>query len=181
MVTCIRCREELTMLDANYCGNCGFPILDDPSEEEIRELAQEELSGFLDGFDIQVILDSMNGEQEPPAEAYQWYLEEGVKKSLTDLAILQRWDWFDKEPIPALFFQEEIFEEKPPDDAMGDFILWARVSAFFYEAFQPAGLELSIRMAAVFAEALDPAEDIDVSITIEPEDEEEEGLSGPAS
>lgn len=179
MVTCIRCREELTMSNANYCGNCGFPILDAPSEEEVRELAQDELSGFLDGFDVQSILDSMNGEQELPAEPYQWYLEEGVKKSLTDLAILQRWDWFDKEPISGLFFQKEVFEENPTEEATDDIIPWARVAAFFYEAFQPSGLELSIRMAAIFADGLDPAEDIDVSTTVEPD--EGEGLSGPAS
>lgn len=178
MTSCVRCREEISMPEANYCGNCGFPILDDPSEEEVREVAQSELSGFLDGFDVQSILDSMNGEQAPPAEPYQWYLEEGVKKSLTDLAILQRWDWFDKESIPGLFFQKEIFEDTPTEEATDDFILWARVAAFFYEAFQPAGLELSIRMAAVFAEGLDPTEDIDVSITVEPDDE---GISGPAS
>lgn len=135
----------------------------------------------MDGFDIKSILDSTKGEQEPPTETYQWYLEEGVKKALTDLAILQRWDWFDKEPISGLFFQEGIVEENPPDEAIEDFTLWARVSAFFYEAFQPAGLELSIRLDAVFAEGLDPAEDIDVSITVEPDDEEEESHSGPAS
>ncbi|MXV60783.1 hypothetical protein GS429_01590 [Natronorubrum sp. JWXQ-INN-674] len=167
------------MSEANYCGNCGFPIPDDPNEAEIRELAQGELSGFLDGYDVQSILDSMNGEQEP-TEAYQWYLEEGVKKALTDLAILQRSDWFDKKPISGLFFQEEMFKENPTDEAMEDFILWARISAFFYEAFQPVGLELSIRMGAAFAEGLNPSDDIHVSITVEPDDEEE-GLSGPAS
>jgi len=180
MTSCIRCREDLSMPEANYCGNCGFPILDNPSEAEVRELAQDEWSGFLDGFDVQSILDSMNGEQEPPTEAYQWYLEEGVKKALTDLAILQRWDWFDKKSISRLFFQEEIFEANPTDEAMEDFILWARISAFFYEAFQPAGLELSIRMGAAFAEGLNPSDDIDVSITVEPDDEEG-GVSGPAS
>ena len=168
------------MPEANYCGNCGFPILDNPSEAEVRKLAQDALSGFLDGFDLQSILHVMNGKQEPPTEAYQWYLEEGVKKALSDLAILQRWEWFDKKPISGLFFQEEIFEENPTDEAMEDFILWARIAAFFYEAFQPAGLELSIRMGAVFAEGLNPSEDIDVSIIVEPGDEEK-GVSGPAS
>ncbi|WP_144922207.1 hypothetical protein [Halorubrum salsamenti] len=169
------------MAEANYCGNCGFPILDELSEERVRESAQNELSGFLDGYDVQSILDSMNGEQEPPAEPYQWYLEEGVKKSLTDLAILQRWDWFDKEPILGLFLEEEVFEEDPPDEAMEDFVLWARISAFLYEAFQPAGLELSIRMGAAFVEGLDPSEDIDVSITVRSDDEEETSSSGPAA
>lgn len=181
MVTCIRCREELSMAEANYCGNCGFPILDEVSEDRVRESAQNELSGFLDGYDVQSILDSMNGEQEPPAEPYQWYLEEGVKKSLTDLAILQRWDWFDKEPILGLFLEKEVFEEDPPDEAMENFVLWARISAFLYEAFQPAGLELSIRMGAAFAEGLDASEDIDVSITVRSDDEEETSSSGPAS
>lgn len=169
------------MAEANYCGNCGFPILDELSEERVRESAQNELSGFLDGYDVQSILDSMNGEQEPPAEPYQWYLEEGVKKSLTDLAILQRWDWFDKEPVLGLFLEEEVFEEDPPDEAMEDFVLWGRISAFLYEAFQPAGLELSIQMGAAFSEGLDPSEDIDVSITVRSDDEEETSPSGPAA
>jgi hypothetical protein len=169
------------MPEANYCGNCGFPIPDGSNEDEIRELAQEELSGFLDGFDIQSILDSMEREQNPPAEAYQWYLEEGVKKALTDLAILQRWDWFDKESISGLFFQNGLFEEEPPEEAVEDFILWARISAFLYEAFQPEGLELSIRMGAHFAEGLDPAEEIDVTISTESDGDGETEATGPAS
>lgn len=36
MTPCIRCREELSMPEANYCGNCGFPLLDDPSEEGLE-------------------------------------------------------------------------------------------------------------------------------------------------
>jgi hypothetical protein len=62
----------------------------------------------------------MDGDQNPPAEAYQWYLEEGVKKALTDLAILQRWDWFDKESISGLFFQNGLFEEEPSEEAVED-------------------------------------------------------------
>ena len=181
METCIRCREELSMPKANYCGNCGFPIPDSSNEEGVRELAQDELSSFLDGFDIQSILDSMEGEQNPPAEAYQWYLEEGVKKALTDLAILQRWDWFDKDPISGLFFQNGLFEEDPPEEAVEDFILWARISAFFYKAFQPEGLELSIKMGAQFAEGLDPTDEIDVTITPESDDDGKTEATGSAS
>lgn len=181
MTSCIRCREPLSMPDANYCGNCSFPILNTLDEDAVRERAQEEHRGFLDGFDFKTILDSLNEEQDPPADAYQWYLEEGVKKVLMDLALLQRWDWFDKDPISGLFFQDELFDEDPPDDAINDYVVWARVSAFFYEAFQPAGLELSIRLGAFFAEGLDPTEDIDVSIAIDADDEPEANPSGPAS
>ena len=110
------------MAEANYCENCGFPTFDELSEERVRESAQNELTGFLDGCDVQSIPDSRNGEQEPPAEPYQWYLEEGVKKSLTDFAVLQRSDWFDKEPILGRFLEEEeVFEQHPPDETMEKF------------------------------------------------------------
>ncbi|SFC57948.1 hypothetical protein SAMN05444422_1119 [Halobiforma haloterrestris] len=169
------------MPEANYCGNCGFPVLANPNEEEVRELAQQEENGFLDGFDIRTILDEMNGKQKPPSEAYQWYLEECIKKALIDIAILQQWDWFDTDHISGLFFQEDLFEEDPSDDATEDFILWARISAFFYEAMQPEGLELSIRMGALFADGLDPTDDIDVTIETNPGDDTEQSSSGPTS
>lgn len=181
MVACIRCRQELTMPDANYCGYCSFPILNDLNEGEVRERAREEFTGFLEGYDAQTILDSMNGDQEEPDEAYQWYLEEGVKKAFADIAVLQRWEWFETETISGLFFQEGIFEDDPPEKAVDDYMLWARVSAFIYEAFQPAGLELSIRLGALLVEDLDSPEGIDVSISVGPDDEEDSEISGPAS
>lgn len=184
MPSCIRCREELAMPDANYCGNCSFPILNDLSEEEVRERAREEFTGFLEGYDAQTILDTMNGDQEEPDEGYQWYLEEGVKKAFTDLAVLQRWEWFEKEPISGLFFQEDIIEDDPSEEAMDDYMLWARVSAFIYEAYQPAGLELSIRLGALLVEDIDSIEDVDVSISVGGDDSNEgddSGISGPAS
>jgi len=181
MSSCIRCCEELAMPDANYCGNCSFPILNDLSEEEVRERTREEFTGFLEGYDAQTILDTMNSEQEEPEGAYQWYLEEGVKKAFTDIALLQTWEWFKAKTIPGLFFQEDIFEDNPSEEAVNDYILWARVSAFIYEAFQPAGLELSIRLGALLVEDLGSPEEIEVSISIGSDDEEDSEISGPAS
>lgn len=184
MQSCSRCKDELSNPDANYCGNCSLPILNGLSEGEVREQAREELSGFLDGFDVRTIRDTMSGEQKEPNEPYQWYLEEGVRKTLTELAFLQRWDWFEKGAIPGLFLQMEIFDDDPSEEAMNDYLLWARVSAFLYEAFQPAGLELSIRLGALLVEDIDSSEDIDVSISIGPDDSDAEGdsdISGPAS
>jgi hypothetical protein len=173
MESCIRCQEELAQPEAQYCGNCGFPILNDQSEKEVRETAQDDLRGFLEGPDVKSILDSINGDQELPAEPYQWYLEEAVKKALIDFAILQRWDGFDESSVSGLFFQKELFEEDAPDEAVNDLILWARIWAFFYEALQPSGLEFSIRMATVFVEEINSVEDIDVSITVKSTDEDE--------
>lgn len=181
MRSCFRCQQEISTHKANYCGNCGFPILDDPSEENVRESARDGLSGFLDGYDVESILNSMNGEQAPPAEPYQWYLEEVVKRGLTDLVILQQWEWFDKEPVLGLFLHKEIVEDDPSDEAMENFFLWARISAFLYEMLQPAGIEFSIRVGAALAEGVNPTEDIDVSITVGSDDEEEESSFGPAS
>lgn len=76
----------------------------------------------------------------------------------------------------------EIFDDEPSDEAMHDYLLWTRVSAFLYEAFQPAGLELSIRLGALLVEDIDSPEDIDVSISVGPDEEEEDAnVSGPAS
>lgn len=168
MPTCIRCRDELTRADANYCGNCGCPIIGDESEEAVRERAREEHTGFLDGFDVKAIMDTMDGDQAPPAEPYQWYLEEAVKLAFLDLAILQRWGWFDKAAISDLFLEQAVSESDLSDEALSDFMVWGRVSGFLYNAFGPAGLELSIRMGALFADDLHPANEIDVEITVEP-------------
>lgn len=179
MASCIRCREELSLPNANYCGECGFPILNDSSEEEVRTCGKEEFDGFLGSFDIQTIIDSIGEDQEPPGDAYQWYLEEGVKMALVHLALLHRWEWFDEERVPALFFSEALFEEDPPEEAFGEFILWGRLWGFLYKAHGPALLELGIKTGALFSEELLPDDDIDVVISIEeegelPEDDEGE-------
>ena len=83
--------------------------------------------------------------------------------------------------IPRLFFQEDIFEDNPSEEAVNEYILWACVSAFIYEAFQPAGLELSIRLGALLVEDLGSPEEIEVSISIGSDDEEDSEISGPAS
>lgn len=180
MATCIRCRNALSNPDANYCGNCSFPNLNGYSEEEVRVRAREELTGFLEGFDVRTIQDTKSGNQEEPNEPYQWYLEEGVKKAFLDIAYLQRWDWFDEGPVSGLFFQENLFNDNPSEEAITDYMLWASVSAFIYEAFQPAGLEFSVQIGALIAEELDSVEDIEVSISVN-SDEEDSDISGAAS
>lgn len=180
MPACVRCQAELSNPDANYCGNCSLPILNDLNEGEVRDRAREELSGFLDGFDVRAIRDTMSGDQGEPDEAYRWYLEEGVKKAFLDIAYLQRWDWFDEGPVSGLFFQEDLFADDPSEEAITDYLLWARVFAFLYEAFQPSGLEFSVQMGALVAEDLDSFEDIEVSISM-CSDEEDSNISGPAS
>jgi hypothetical protein len=122
MTNCTQCREDLANPEANYCGHCSFPILNDLSEEEVRERAREDLSGILDGFDVQTIQDTKKGDQEEPAEAYHWYLEERVKWAFSEIAFLQRWDWFDKGAVPRLLLQKEIFEDDPSDEAINDYI-----------------------------------------------------------
>lgn len=183
MPSCIRCREKLSIPDANYCGNCSLPILNELSEKEVRERAREELSGFLDGFDVRTLRDVMEGDQREPAEEYQWYLEEGLKKTFSDIAFLQASDWFDKDPITGLFFHKELFEEsEPSDEVMNDVVLWARVSAFMYEAFQPAGIELSVKMGALLAGEIDSLEDVELSISVgSTEGGEDSDITGPAS
>lgn len=160
------------MPEAQYCGSCGFPILNDSSEADVRATAEDDLRGFLEGSDVKTMVDSINGKQGPPAEPYQWYLEEAVKKAFVDLAALYAWDWFDEQPVTGLFFREESFEKDPSDEAMEDMILWANLWAFFYDALQPTGLEFSIQLAALHVEEVDSVEDIDVSITVKSDDED---------
>lgn len=183
MPSCVRCREELEQPDANYCGNCSFPILNDLSEQEVRERARRELSGFLDGFDVRTLRNVKDGDQPEPSQEYQYYLEEGVRQVFEELAFLQVVDWFDKEPIIGLFLHEELFEvDDPTEEVMNDYLVWARVSSFIYEAFQPVGIEFSIQLGALLVEDIDTIEEVDVSISIGPQDESEDSdITGPAS
>jgi len=181
MAQCIRCREDLSRPDARFCGNCRFPILNDASEQEVRERAREERGGFLDGFDVQTIQDSKSGDESGPAEAYQWYLEEQVKWVFTEIAFLQDWDWFDKGRISTLFFDEDLFSDNPSEDAMADFFTWVQVAAFLYEAFQPAALEVSIQLGAFLVEDVESVDEIDVSISVGSNDSDDSNITGPAS
>lgn len=171
------------MPDANYCGNCSLPILNDLNETEVRERAREGVSGFLDGFDIRTLRNVMVGDQEEPGEEYQWYLEEGLKKAFSDIAFIQASDWFDKDQITGLFFQKELFEEgEPSEEVMNDVLVWARVSAFIYEAFQPAGIEVSVLLGALLAGDIESVDDADVSVSINSNEESEDSdIRGPAS
>lgn len=181
MPDCIRCREELAEPEANYCGKCGFPIVDAQDEDEFREWASRENDGFLEGDDYSTILDHLNGEQPDPMEQYQWYLEEAVMKAFGDIAALQKWEWFDKEPVAQHFFSRSLLAEQASDEDLEDFMIFARIMAFFYEVLDPAGLELGIKLGGVVANEVDSYDDIDVSISVEPGANAGPEASGPAS
>lgn len=54
--------------------------------------------------------------------------------------------------------------------------------AFIYEAFQPAGIEVSILLGALLAGDIESLEECDVSISINSSEESEDSdIRGPAS
>lgn len=74
-----------------------------------------------------------------------------------------------------------MLELDPSSDAWEDFVVWVRAMAFFLEAFQPEGLEIGIRLATWMNEDVDAIEDVDLTISISPDDETDPEVSGPAS
>jgi hypothetical protein len=95
--------------------------------------------------------------------------------------VLQDRDWFDHGRIPALFLNEDIFGDNPSKDVMADFSTWVQVSAFLYEAYQPATLEVSIQLRVFLVEDVESVDGIDVLISIGSNGAYDSGITGPAS
>jgi hypothetical protein len=83
--------------------------------------------------------------------------------------------------VPSYVFHKDLFDDYPSEDAKADYLTWVQVSAFLYEAFQPAALEVSIHLGAFLVEDVDSVDDIDVSISVGSNDTGDSNITGPVS
>ncbi|WP_430639482.1 hypothetical protein [Haloferax volcanii] len=157
MMKCRKCGLTGVTEAARYCHECGSELVDE-DEQFIRGRG----NGFLSRADWVCIGECINGQRDPPPERYHTRLDEKIRQSLTDFALLYHWEGFD--PSPA-FKSMARSKDGPTDDELTEAVILMKSFALLYSGLGREAYELINEIAIKTVEELS-ADDIDVSIAI---------------
>ncbi|GGC71437.1 hypothetical protein GCM10007209_36750 [Haloferax sulfurifontis] len=157
MKKCRKCRSTGATESARYCHECGSELVDE-DEQFIRGIG----NGFLTQADWVCIGECINGERGAPPERYHTRLDEKIRHSLTDFAILYHWEDFD----PSSAFKSMArSKDGSTDDELTEAVILMKSFALLYSGLGRRAYELVSELAIETVEELS-VDDVDVTITI---------------
>ncbi|EMA07979.1 hypothetical protein [Haloferax denitrificans] len=157
MKKCRKCGSTGATESARYCHECGSELVDE-DEQFIRGIG----NGFLSRADWVCIVECINGERGAPPERYHTRLDEKIRHSLTDFAILYHWEDFD----PSSAFKSMArSKDGSTDDELTEAVILMKSFALLYSGLGRRAYELVSELAIETVEELS-VDDVDVTITI---------------